>query len=209
MAGMTVHSTVMPKLRDKRNSLKFTTFGGILTESDHTYLVAHWSKQIPMAQYTVKFSIQDKILSIIFITLFAVMCCGLIKQLYRGIVVINCQPLPQEVICKVFSESNALEIPKTQLSRVETIEDRNHKNQRTERDILISTDHRKIPLHSSYATNRTERITTFIKDPQAKKLTIDGRHNFLIGAVGISGLVAFILFFIFKDAWIDPRRKRR
>jgi hypothetical protein len=162
-----------------------------------------------MAQYTVKFSIQDKILSIIFFALFAVLGYGLSQQLYRGIVVINCQPLPQEVICKISSESNVLEIPKTQLSRVEIIEGRNHKNQRIERDILITTDHREIPLHSSYTTNRTERITAFINDPQATTLTIDGRQNFVIGAVGCSGLVAFILCFIFQDAWIPPRVRRR
>jgi hypothetical protein len=162
-----------------------------------------------MANYKVKFSIQDKIISIIFFTLFAVIGYGLIKQLYKDIVVINCQPLPQQVICKFSSKFDVLEIPKSQLSRVETVEGRNRKNQKTERDILLTTDQREIPLHSSYTIDRKERITTFINDPLAKTLTIDGRQNFVIVAIGCSGLVAFILCFIFQDAWIDPRRKRR
>jgi hypothetical protein len=167
-----------------------------------------------MAEYTVKFSIKDKIISIIFFTFFAVMGYGLIKGLYRGIVVINCQPLSQEVICKISSESNALEISKTQLSRVETIEGRDRKNRRTEKDILITTDNREIPLNPSYSvpnhtTNRKERIIAFINDPQAKTLMIDDRQNFVIGAIVCSGLVTFILCFIFQDAWIDPRLKRR
>jgi hypothetical protein len=162
-----------------------------------------------MANYQVKFSIQDKIISIIFFTLFGVMGYGLIESLYRGIVVINCQPLPQQVICKISSESNVLEIPKAQLSRVETIEGRNRKNQKTERDILLTTEQREIPLQSSYTIDRKQRITTFINDPLAKTLTIDGRQNFVIVAIGCSGLVAFILCFIFQDAWIDPRRKSR
>jgi hypothetical protein len=164
---------------------------------------------MPMAEYTVKFSIKDKIISIIFFTFFGVMGYGLIESLYRGIVVIQCQPLPQEVICKISSESNVLEISKTQLSRVETIEGRNRKNQKTERDILITTDQREIPLHSSYIFNGKERITAFINDPLAKTLTIDGRQNFVLGAVGCSVFTTVILCFIFKDAWIDPRRKRR
>jgi hypothetical protein len=167
-----------------------------------------------MAEYTVKFSIKDKIISIIFFTIFGVMGYGLIGSLYRGIVVINCQPLPQEVICKISSEFNVLEIPKTQLSKVKTIEGKRHKGRKTEREILITTDHREIPLTPDYSgygyiINPKERINTFLNDPQAKTLTIDGRQNFVLAAAGCSVLTTFILCFIFQDAWIDPRRKRR
>jgi hypothetical protein len=166
-----------------------------------------------MTKYYVKFCIQDKILSIIFGAFFAVMLHGITKQLYGKIVVINCQPQPQQLTCKIFEvdpgENQALEIPKTQLSRVGTIESRNHKNKKTELDVLITTDQRQILLGTPYAHNRTERITAFINDSQAQTLTIDSRPTFTIGAVVSNGLVILILLFIFQDAWIPPRRKRR
>jgi hypothetical protein len=166
-----------------------------------------------MAKYYVKFCIQDKILSIIFGTFFAVMLYGITKQLYGKIVVINCQPQPQQVICKIFEvdpgESQARAIPKTQLARVGTIEGRTYKNKKTELDVLITTDQREILLGTSYAHNRTERITAFINDSQAQTLIIDPRPTFTIGAVVSNGLVTLILFVIFQAAWIPPRRKRR
>ncbi|WP_310481277.1 hypothetical protein [Chamaesiphon sp. VAR_48_metabat_403] len=64
-------------------------------------------------------------------------------------------------------------------------------------------------LSLDYSTNRKERVTAFVNDPLAKTLTIDSRQNFIITAVACSGFITLLMCFILKDAWIDPRLKRR
>jgi hypothetical protein len=158
-----------------------------------------------MTQYVVSFSAKDRIISIVFLAFSgAVLFIG-IKEIYRSLTVLNCQPRLQQVICKVHgAENKVLEISKTQLSRVETIEGRSSNKRITQRTVLITTDNQEIPLDNLF---NKERFNEFINDPSAKTLTIDPSQNVTIAAAAYTGFVSLILFIVFKNAWIDPSTK--
>jgi hypothetical protein len=118
-----------------------------------------------MAQYTVSFSAKDRAISIIFLAFTGVVLYIGIKELYRSLTVLECQPHLQQVVCKVHRLGDqSIEISKTQLSRVETIEGRASNKRITQQTVLITTDNQEIPLDNLFDK---ERFNTFINDPFA------------------------------------------
>jgi hypothetical protein len=130
----------------------------------------------------------------VFCTGLMVASMGFLSMLMIGIfwetVSIQCQPSPDQVICKISGEpspgeTKTLEIPKSQLAEVKRIDTRRRK--KTDRRIgLVLIDRTEIPLSRGTGDvvvqldRKIDQIAKFIADPQATTLNVETQRHFPI-----------------------------
>jgi hypothetical protein len=135
---------------------------------------------------------------------------------YLETVSIKCQPRPVEVICHISSEPALgvinLEIPKTQLTGIESIH-RAMDGNRIYWIALATVDEKGIPLHRSPQGNIINQlikykaqIAKFIADPQARTLTIETqRRSIPLQMVVLTGGISLFSCLYLKKLWTFPR----
>jgi hypothetical protein len=129
---------------------------------------------------------------------------------------LNCQPCPEQVLCKITGEpypgiKRNIEIPKTQLAGIKPTF-RAMEGNLVQHMVLTTIDRQQIPLNIHPGGHLTvqlspqqNKIAAFLANPQAQTLAITTQRNFplplLIITAGVIGMSGFYL----KKLWIDSK----
>lgn len=138
--------------------------------------------------------------------------CLLMMTMYWETVTFKCQPNPELVTCNIINEIypgrfRKVEVPKQQLAGVEIVDRQSHGKYRIG---LITNERKEIPLTRHWNGDASvqieaqlDRISAFIKDPNAQTLSIETRRDFpllpLVMTVGVIGFCGLSL----KKLWLE------